>query len=225
MKTVLSTKTLEPDALAYAQTLNLDVRCMDFIETAVVPFDLKNIAPESFDALVFTSANAVKYFFDAEISRNLLRGKEVFALEGKTKDELLAKGVKIDAEASSADELAEVIIDNRCRSVLHICGNLKLNVLENKLQQAGFRYQDLVVYRTDILPKKVTELYDAILFFSPSGVESFLALNNLDDKVVCCCIGSTTAQALKEKSGAAKIITPVQSLPVAMLSEVWGYWK
>lgn len=64
MKKVLSTKTLDSDTLAYAQTLQLDVQCMDFIETTAFPFKLELFINKNFDALAFTSASAVKFFFE-----------------------------------------------------------------------------------------------------------------------------------------------------------------
>ena len=38
---------------------------------------------------------------------------------------------------------------------------------------------------------------DAILFFSPSGIESYLKDNTITDEK-CFCIGTTTAEALQE---------------------------
>jgi uroporphyrinogen-III synthase len=37
---------------------------------------------------------------------------------------------------------------------------------------------------------------DGILFFSPSGVESYLQENKIENEA-CFCIGNTTAEALK----------------------------
>ena len=61
---MLSTKTLDSDTLAFAQTLNLEVECVDFIETVAAAFNAKNMQAQNFDAVAFTSANAVKFFFE-----------------------------------------------------------------------------------------------------------------------------------------------------------------
>ena len=227
MKKVLSTKTLDGDALAYAQTQNLDVQCIDFIETTAIPFHLENIFLKNFDAIAFTSANAVKYFFKNSGEKDLLKGKQVYALQGKTSEELLARGIITDLGANSASELADVIISGKsARSVLHVCGNLKLAVLEQKLDHALIKYEDLVVYQTlTLVNKKVTGPFDAILFFSPSGVDGFMALNNFENETVCCCIGQTTRLALKEKRSAANIILPDQPSPISMLSAVTDYFN
>ena len=52
------------------------------------------------------------------------------------------------------------------------------------------------VYETILTPYKINFPLDGILFFSPSGVESYLQENKIEDEN-CFCIGNTTAEALK----------------------------
>ena len=223
---MLSTKTLDQDMLAYAQTQNLDVHCMDFIETTGFPFNLEYIKSRPFDAVAFTSASAVKYFFENHEAAAFIRGKQIFAIRGKTQDELLAKGITPDITGSSAHELALTIIkSNSAKDILHVCGNIRLPVLEDEMRNAGILYTDLMVYQTGTKAKKTNKNFDAILFYSPSGVESFLTLNNLNSNPVCCCIGNTTAQTLKEKTSAANIIISKEPSPQSMLSEVSNYFQ
>ena len=225
MKTVLSTKTLDSDVLAYAQVQNLDVKCLDFIETKGLPFDIAGINPENFDAVAFTSPNAVKYFFGSDKATMLLNGKQIFGLQGKTKNDLLSHGVSVNTLASSAAELAtEIIKAKTVNSLLHVCGTQKLTVLQEKLEAAGITYVELPIYQTILNSnQKVNEPFNAILFFSPSGVESFLTENNFADETVCCCIGTTTAQALSEKRNGATIILPAEPTPLAMLKTTAQY--
>ena len=219
---MLSTKTLDSDVLAYAHAQNLELKCRDFIETKALLFDLTKVNPESFDAIAFTSPNAVKYFFESEKANSLIQGKRVFGLQGKTKDDLLAHGLNPDITATSAGELANTVISDKSnKGLLHVCGNNTLPVLKEKLEGAGIVYHELPVYQTTIKSnQKVNESFDAILFFSPSGVESFLTENNFADETVCCCIGKTTAQALRERKNGANIILPDEPSPLAMLKAV-----
>jgi uroporphyrinogen-III synthase len=55
-----------------------------------------------------------------------------------------------------------------------------------------------VVYDTAINVKKINAAPDAILFYSPSGVESHTNMNTIS-KSSCFCIGETTAKALPEQ--------------------------
>ena len=227
MMKVLSTKTLDSDVLAFAETLNLQVVCMDFIEITAMPFDIKNIDPKNFDTVAFTSANAVKYFFENSESVELIKDKAVFALQGKTGEELLSRGIKANVTGNTAAELADNIIEAKPgKAVLHVCGNLKLPVLENKLKVAGIGYSDLIVYTTVLCNQlKINEVFDAILFYSPSGVEAFFGQNDVGGNTVCCCIGHTTANALRAKKNTVNIITSQQPTSAAMLTVVADYWK
>ena len=45
---------------------------------------------------------------------------------------------------------------------------------------------------------KIENKSDAILFFSPSAVESYFKLNTIKDET-CFCIGETTAETLEKK--------------------------
>ncbi len=54
--------------------------------------------------------------------------------------------------------------------------------------------------------KKFQQDFDGIMFFSPSGVESYLNLNELKTET-CFCIGKTTASALKDKNTSVVIAT------------------
>ena len=224
---MLSTKTLDPAALQYAQTQHLELTCIDFIETSGLPFNTTDLDTTTFDTVAFTSANAVQYFFDNKNATALLANKLVFALQGKTAEALAARNIQIAGTAPSAAELAEVIISgNSVKSVLHICGNLKLTALEDALTFSGITYRYLLVYQTVKQGgKKVNDDFDAILFFSPSGVDSFLIENDLSSDVTCCCIGQTTAGVLKQRTGRNNIILPKEPTPTAMLAAVAAYLK
>ncbi len=53
------------------------------------------------------------------------------------------------------------------------------------------------MYKTTLNPKKFDRQFDAVLFFSPSGVQSFFSENNIAiGKAIC--IGKTTASEAKK---------------------------
>ena len=66
MRKVLSTRTLKDYLIDYGRKLTLAITCIDFIETISVAPDLTYRAPVDIDAVIFTSSNAVKYFFENE---------------------------------------------------------------------------------------------------------------------------------------------------------------
>jgi len=224
---VLSTKLLDQKTIAYAHSLNLEVISAAFIEVTGVEIDIHSIPLEKFDAIVFTSANAVKYFLQQPGAFDLLKGKKILSLSGKTSVALLANGIQPHLTATNAENLAHFIVQNKiAQTVLHVCGNLVLDILKEKLKVAGIAYEKKVVYQT-ILQKDlvVNEAFDFVMFLSPSAVESFYASNQYKNETICCCIGTTTAIALREKFPKAKIIYPKAPSTVSMLDAIVCYSK
>jgi uroporphyrinogen-III synthase len=95
-----------------------------------------------------------------------------------------------------ASDLAEIItLIYANESYTFFSGNLRKDTLPKALAEAGIKFNEIQVYKTSLTPHKIKETVDAILFFSPSGVESYLKENKIK-KETCFCIGETTAEAL-----------------------------
>lgn len=223
---ILSTKSLNDSAVDYAETLGVKINCIDFIQTEALPFDNAAINWDKTDAVVFTSSNAVKYFF-GEGHGFIPQGKTIFSLSGKTANELNEYGVTPTFTAINAAALAGAIIGVKAvKQLLHICGNLKLETIETQVSSAGINYTPLLVYNTfygDAKP--IAEQYDGIMFFSPSGVQSYLRGNSIQPDVIYCCIGQTTADSLRGLKTNAQIIVPEIPSPEAMTVEVARYFQ
>lgn len=223
---ILSTKSLSTNAIEYADTLGVKINCVDFIQTEAVHFDEQQINWNTLDAVVFTSSNAVRYFF-GEGGGRVPAGKTIFSLSGKTAAELKEYGITPTFTAINAAALAGAIIGVKAvKNLLHVCGNLKLETIETQITSAGINYHPLVVYNTyygDAQP--LTEQYDGIMFFSPSGVQSYLRGNSIQPDVIYCCIGQTTADSLRALNTHAQIIVPEIPSPEAMTVEVARYFQ
>lgn len=222
---ILSTKGLNSTAIEYAESLGVKITCIDYIQTEAVAFEQSAIDWNKIDAAVFTSSNAVKYFFG--MGGIVPHGKTIFSLSGKTAAELREYNVEPTFTAINAAALAGAIIGVKAvKSLLHICGNLKLETIETQMAAAGIKYTPLYVYNTfygDAQP--LTEYYDGIMFFSPSGVQSFARGNSIQPDVIYCCIGQTTADALRAHKVPAQIIVPEIPSPEAMTVEVARYFQ
>jgi len=66
-----------------------------------------------------------------------------------------------------------------------------------KLPLQNISYKKIPVYKTELLYPKIDEKYQAIVFFSPSGVRSFAKFNSLDDMKIFS-IGKTTTSELEK---------------------------
>ena len=94
--------------------------------------------------------------------------------------------------------MADFIIDySQKEKFLHFCGNLALDVLDKTLPLQNISYKKVTVYKTNLLYPKISEKYDAIVFFSPSGVRSFAKFNSLEN-LKLFSIGQTTEKELKK---------------------------
>lgn len=189
---ILSTKTLLDNQREALTNANLNVVEVDFIETKSQAFELNGIN----DNLIFTSQNAVQSFLLDPKSEEL-KTKNVFCVGLKTKILLSESGFNVIAYTGYAADLAEIItLIYANESYTFFSGNLRRETLPEALKEAKVKFNEIQVYETTLTPQKIKAPIDAILFFSPSGIESYLKENSIK-KETCFCIGTTTASALE----------------------------
>lgn len=188
---ILSTKILSPLQKQELTKAGIKLIEADFIKTENKPFELKNLN----ESLIFTSQNAVHSVLSNPKSEEL-KSKNVYCVGLKTKILLSENGFNVVAYTGYASDLAEIItLIYRNESYTFFSGNLRRDTLPNALNEAGIKLNEIQVYDTSLQPQKIKTAVDALLFFSPSGVESYLKENTIK-KETCFCIGETTAEAL-----------------------------
>ena len=188
---ILSTKILSPIQKTVLENANFNVTEADFIKTEHQDFDLKDI----YNNLIFTSQNAVQSVL-LHSKCEQLKTKNVFCVGLKTKILLSENGFNVDVYTGYAEDLAEIItLIHSSDSFTFFSGNLRRETLPKALKEANIEFNEIKVYETTLTPQKIKGSFDALLFFSPSGVESYLK-NNSIKKESCFCIGDTTASAL-----------------------------
>ena len=188
---LLSTKILSTPQKQELLNAHFEVLEADFIKTENQPFELSHLN----DNLIFTSQNAVHSFFQHP-KHESLKSKNVFCVGLKTKILLSEAGFNVLAYTGYAADLAEIItLIYASESYTFFSGNLRKETLPKALKEAGVKFNEIQVYETTLTSQQIKTTHDAILFFSPSGVESYLAANKIK-KELCFCIGETTAEAL-----------------------------
>lgn len=191
---ILSTKKLPVNQKQFLLNAGFSVIDTDFIQTKPITFALDDIK----ENLLFTSANAVKAVANHPEVQDIRR-KPCFATSGKTAEVLDEVGFTVIETANDAAGLGMIINEKYPKeSFTFFCGNLRLDTLPTWFSEWNIDYNEIQVYETTLTPTAVTPT-DGILFFSPSGVESFLQANALGEQV-CFCIGETTAKALEHKT-------------------------
>lgn len=115
----------------------------------------------------------------------------------KTKGLLEENGFNVIAYTGYAADLAEIItLIYGKEKFTFFSGNLRRDTLPDALKEAKIVFNEIEVYQTILNPQKVNGTFDGILFYSPSGIQSYLKDNKIN-KETCFCIGTTTADALE----------------------------
>ena len=188
---IASTKILSDAQSQELENAGLEVYEADFIKTESIDFDIKTIN----DNLIFSSQNAAQSVL-LHAKQEDLKTKNVFCVGIKTKALLEENGFNVAVYVDYASDLAEIItLIYSNESYTFFSGNLRKETLPKALKEANIQLNEIQVYETTLTPHKLEVPVEGLLFFSPSGVESYLSENKIK-KEVCFCIGETTAEAL-----------------------------
>ena len=193
---LLSTKKLLVNQKQFLLNANISVVEADFISIKQQKVAIEIIN----ENLIFTSQNAVLSLvenLEKTDTLDLLRKKNIFCVGLKTKALLEENGFNVIAYTGYAADLAEIIsLIYSKEKFTFFSGNLRRDTLPEALSEAEVVWNEIQVYETVLTPQKISGTFDGILFFSPSGIESYLK-NNKITKETCFCIGTTTAEALE----------------------------
>ncbi|NJM78494.1 MAG: uroporphyrinogen-III synthase [Flavobacterium sp.] len=171
--------------------------------------------------LIFTSKNAIKSILKSKKIFKL-RQKKCFCVGFKTKSFLEKEGFEVIDSKENATDLASLIVAKyKSSSFTFFSGNIRKDSLPNIFKDNHINFNEVAVYQTVLQPKIIKEKTESILFFSPSGVESYLLKNKIEDQA-CFCIGNTTAKALENKTN--KIIIASQPSVENVIKEVLKYY-
>jgi uroporphyrinogen-III synthase len=201
---ILSTRPVDAILLQEAAEQNVWIECLSFIDTTVcINQDKKErikALAETKNTIVFTSMNAAEAIIES------LDGSkpswDIYCMGGTTKtiikDYFGADSIK--GTGKDALSLAEGMITNGTQETVFFCGNIRRDELPQLLKEHQIALEEMVVYETIVTPHEITKTYDAILFFSPSALDSFFSVNKIIDKTILFAIGNTTAKAIANYS-------------------------
>lgn len=217
MTRILSTKKLSKALKKKFSDARIELVEKNFIQTKSVSFETLQLN----NYLIFTSKEAVKSILKSEMKN--VHFISCLCVGSKTKGFLEKKGFTVIESADYAEDLIQVI-DSKYRgnSFTFFCGNIKKNTIPYYFQQNKIAYNEIIVYETKLKPHQIKEPFDGILFFSPSGVNSFLEKNTLENKT-CFCIGTTTAKVLENRT--KNIIIASQPTVENVITEVIKFYK
>ena len=215
---ILSTKKLTEFESSFLSDFHLIEE--DFIQIKLLGFDVGPIINRA-DLLVFTSKNTVLSVLQNK-ELEVLRQINCICVGEKTKELLEQHGFVVLDFTHYADDLTQVIAEKYSQNnFIFFCGNLRRDALPDFFKENQIEFHEIQVYKNKLTSQKINERVDAVLFFSPSGVNSFLKKNTIENQV-CFCIGTTTADALSDYT--KQIILCEKPIITSVLEKVVKYY-
>ena len=217
MNRLLSTKKLSKALKKKFSDAGMELVEKNFIKTKSISFE----TPQLNDYLLFTSKQAVKSVLKSDVKN--VHAISCLCVGNKTKIFLEKKGFTVIESSDYAEDLIQ-IIDSKYKSssFTFFCGNIRRNTIPNYFQENKIVCNETIVYETKLKPHQIKKEYDGILFFSPSGVNSFLEKNSLENKM-CFCIGTTTSKTLENRT--KNIVIASQPTVENVITEVIKHYK
>ena len=191
---VLSTKKL---SLAQQELiLNSGIAFVDYnvIKIEFLDFLVTNWTKN----VIFSSKNAVRSFLKNSRYTHTYSNLRCFCVGEKTAALIEENGLKVKKMAKNSKELANFIQNSyKNEDFTYFCGNLRRDELPSALKLAEITLFEVKTYETKLNPVKFDQKWDGILFFSPSGIQSYTLKNKINN-VAVFCIGATTASEAKK---------------------------
>jgi hydroxymethylbilane synthase len=148
--------------------------------------------------VVITSKNGVEAILH-NFTKEELQFKNIYCVGRRTKKLIEEKIGKVTHTEKNAAKLATYLLTTlQEEEVTYFCSNLRLDTLSSILKDKGIKVQEVESYKTMYSPVKIEDKIDIILFYSPSGVESYIEKNQTNTNTIAFCIGNTTANEAKK---------------------------
>ncbi len=197
---ILSTKNLEHKFKVLFNKKKFDLYEHSFINIDFADFDF----PQHDESWIFSSKNSVESVFSKKFNSKIIFNK-IYCVGKNTKFLIEKYGLKVNKMCHNSLDLANYILNySNKEKFLFFRGNIQNHSFTKFFKQENIDLKEIVVYVNKSNSKKLKEKFEAIMFFSPSGIKSFLEKNSLGDST-CVCIGQTTAEFAKKHT--SKVIS------------------
>jgi hydroxymethylbilane synthase len=201
--TIFSTKKLTTAQLAQFNP-EISVASEDFLRINLNRIPKLTLKKE-LQNVIITSQNAVEAIL-ASISPEELQFKNIYCVGRKTK-RLIEKHIgKVAHFESSGKDLANYLVEYlEGTEVTYFCSDIRLDTIPTVLEQNNIIVNEIEAYSTKEAPIKTPKSTRAVLFYSPSAVQSYLHVNTSD--VIAYCIGETTAEEARKSFSDVRVAT------------------
>jgi hydroxymethylbilane synthase len=153
------------------------------ISPRVMKKDIENV--------IITSQNGVEAILNS-FTRDELKFKNIYCVGRRTKKLIENRIGKVTKVAKNAKILAAYLsTELKNKEVTYFCSNVRMDILPAYLQTHDIVVNEVEAYKTMLSPIQLDDAVSGVLFYSPSGIESYLKENTTNK--VAFCIGETTA--------------------------------
>ena len=199
--TLYATKKLTPEQTQmFDPTISVDSE--DFIKIKLTRIP-RPVLKTRHKNVIFTSKNGIEALIQ-NVTASELQFENIYCVGRKTKRLIERRIGEVTYCAPNAEKLAEYLAENiEDKEVTYFCGDIRLDTLPNLLTESNITVTEIEAYQTRLAPRTVEEDTKGILFFSPSGVQSYIKINGIDK--IAYCIGETTAFEARKHFAEVKV--------------------
>jgi len=198
---VLCLKKLTPPRIKIGIEHGLALDSVEVIQT-VTDFDSLKVKEllKSSNNYIFSSLNSVSAL-NKVLKGTAMIHKHVYCV-GKRTAHFFEGKVKSITKVNQVSDLLKIAQESGEKKFSWFHSNLSDLSLVEQFLEYEIELNHTPVYRTEGLEPRINNLadYDALLFFSPSGVRSFLTNNSIPKDVKVGAIGNVTAEELKDRT-------------------------
>ena len=185
--------------LSEAQKKMLDdsigIKDSDFIKIRFNRIPAK-LMKHTHENVVITSQNGVEAILNS-FTKDEINFKNIYCVGRRTKKLIENRIGKVAYAAKNASKLAEYISkETSIKKLSYFCSDLRLDDLPAYLQAHGVVVEEVEAYKTMLSSVKIDDAVSGVLFYSPSGIDSYLKENSTNK--IAFCIGETTAVAARK---------------------------
>lgn len=194
----------------------------------------------SYDWIIFTSANAVEIFMEALLARELdarnFAGTNLACIGSVTAVKLLDYGIHADLVPHRyiAEEIAKALGDVSSLRILLPRADKARPYLKDELERRGAVVDNIIIYHTTFRKPTSEELeslryIDLVTFTSPSTVENFVRVLQeegvqLEERVLFASIGPITTLTARKLGLSIHIESPVHTTE-DLVSAILAYYE
>ncbi len=199
---------------------NVNLVSHNFIQIIPINFQSDEIS-NGYENWIISSQNAVDVLFNTFQTEKLTQ-INFFCVGSKTAEKLVDAGYHVISFKSYGEELCHEIKEKYANlKFLFICGENRTDIIPSHLSKFAIEFKEIHIYKTDLTSTKINEKLDGIMFYSPSGIQSYVQSNTIE-KEVLFCIGKTTAKEA-EKYSQNIIISKNQTID-SLIESVKNYY-